>query len=647
MTKTRACGARSALAAVILAAAALGACSRDDSDGEDAVDTSTVVDTATPTGDTALEHTGTRCCPLGNCPVGDACVQGACLPAMSAGTCYLDGHCLDGQVCEGETRCECGQRDCEPTVGLCRYPDGCCNGASDCAGDQVCHQGVCREVAAGGCWHSSQCQAGESCEGLVSCPCGDDSCVAVPGVCGLAGVCCLVDAECGEGAVCRGGSCVDAPTGETCYLDSACDPGETCQGEYLCACGSAGCAVPTTPGRCDAPGGPCCEDNGACADGELCVDGRACLAAPTDNQCWVDGHCGVGRVCEGAQICDCDAEEGCASTPGECRTPVLGCGDASECPAGMRCVIPDAFHCPGAPDPTRGICVEAVDEGCWSGDDCASFMRCGGEVVCVEAQGCEAPNSPGVCRDKVLMRDCCSSHVDCEDGTECRNGNSSLTCPPDVSAVCLPSPQYGETCWNFEDCPDGFVCNRSWICHCNGQCFWNRQGACEAPRYCQADVDCGTDEVCAKDPECIASPCTTQQTCSPGGQCQPRIAGRCWNHNECAAGEYCQDLRICPPDQDCVAPDAPGLCAPRAAAGQCCTSHRGCEPGLRCVSVASMTGCFLDITAVCVPAIVTGNDCFAHEDCGPGQACSGARVCPCGVDGCTSPPQAGACVVAD
>jgi len=316
----------------------------------------------------------------------------------------------------------------------------------------------------------------------------------------------------------------------------------------------------------------------------------------------------------------------------------------------MRCVLPDQGLClsssldAGLETPERGICVEDVDGACWQASDCHVDSRCGEEKICRDPAGCDAPNVAGNCMAKVKRWDCCDSHNDCAAGYQCRNQDSSLTCPPSSSAVCLNEPILGESCWNVEDCPVGKSCYRVWICGCNGKCYFNNMGQCETPTNCQTDQDCGEGWVCAKDPECLTSPCTTIATCQVGGQCQVKVEGGCWNHDECGAGKYCEGLKICPSDTTCSVPDQPGICADRAGLGECCTSFRGCEPGLRCVSVGQRTGCKTDFTSVCVPAVTPGTSCFADDDCDPAQRCEGARICPCGVETCDGPPAAGNCV---
>lgn len=639
------------LSTILAASVALLACgdSKSDADADGEVVSTDVGDT-TDTAET-VDPGATVCCPLGTCAsTAQACIQGACVPRVtSTGGCYFDAQCADGRTCVGSTFCACGATDCAPVVGTCGYGQGCCNGPDDCGSGETCLKGRCRAKPAEGCWVDSHCAGGQVCEGMVAPACnqlGPES----PGVCALPGVCCLGDGECGDG-VCRGGRCVERAGAGECWADGECGAGQTCLGEVTCPCavGSSGtdsCAVLPTPGRCGRADESCCAADADCGGGEICVQGE-CGKRPSReaNECWVDAHCGVGRVCDGANLCGCD-EDGCTeSTIGTCRTLRLDCDADGDCPTAMRCVEPDRTLCPTEPQAAgRGVCVEVSDTGCWASSECGPDTRCGGESVCTEAAGCVAANRPGTCQVLADRWDCCDSHAECAPGFECRNQDSSITCPPTNSAVCLPIPEYGERCWNLNDCPDGLACNRVWICGCNGKCYFNRIGACEVPLFCATDNECGVGYTCAREPECFASPCTTASTCQSGGKCQVKVEGGCWSHDECGAGNYCEGLKVCPADLECPVPDQPGLCQPRAPLGECCTSFRGCQAGLRCVSVAQRTGCKTDFTAVCVPAITPGNSCYADDDCDTNQRCDGARICPCGVETCTDPPAAGQCV---
>lgn len=595
---------------------------------------------------------GITCCPTGTCPFGQDCFNGACLPRLAAQTCYFDGQCPSGAVCEASAICACGQTGCTPEAGTCYYPEGCCNSESDCGGGAVCASGRCLNLAVLGdaCWTDGQCSGGLKCEGANICPCGSTNCEDAPGICAQPGVCCATDAECGTDGTCHDGRCVPKAGDGSCWDNDDCGNGDTCLGAASCACvpGAAeewNCNLPSTAGRCGKAADACCANDSDCGNAQICLEGRACVAAPKPaaDDCWVDAHCGSGRECVGASVCGC-SEDGCTdSTPGLCRTKVIACSENGDCPTAMKCSIPDTAWCPGSAAPEAGVCVPLNDSGCWNSSECNGSTRCAAEVVCNRANGCNAPNRPGICDQMVRKWDCCNSHLECGPGLECRNQNSSQTCPPNESAVCVPIPIQGETCWNLNDCPQGLACQKAIICGCNGRCIFSRIGQCERPTNCQANIDCGTDGVCARDAECILSPCSSVSTCPFGGTCQDKEEGLCWNHESCPSGQYCENLRVCPPDTTCAYPNSPGVCQPRVGLGDCCTSYRGCEPGLRCISAGMGSGCALDSTSVCVPGTAVTGTCYSDEDCDRTEFCEGENVCPCGLEDCDGEPRPGRC----
>ncbi len=597
---------------------------------------------------------GNACCPLGTCPNGQRCYGDTCLPTHSGGeACYFDGECAAGARCEGATTCSCGQTGCTPETGVCRYPEGCCNSVDDCGSGADCVNGRCVNLATldGGCWSDAQCEAGKVCEGANVCPCGAEGCEDSPGYCATPGVCCASDRECGADGACVEGRCVPAPKDGGCWADTDCTGGESCLGEVTCPCTpGAGdewtCAALPVAGRCGVETEACCATDADCGEGMACLEGRACVPALAmgSESCFVDGQCGAGRICDGAVVCGCN-EDGCVeSQAGTCRTPVIACTGDSDCPVATKCTIPDRAWCPDADAPTEGVCVPLNDEGCWNSSECNPNVRCGSEVVCDRPEGCAAPNRPGICEQKVRKWDCCNSHLECGEGLECRNQNSTQTCPPTASAICVPIPVPGETCWNFEDCPQGLSCQKTIICGCNGRCRYNRIGQCERPTNCQANIDCGTEAVCARDAECILSPCSTVSTCPFGGTCQDKEEGFCWNHESCPSGQYCEGLKVCPPDTTCPYPNSPGVCQPRVGLGECCTSFRGCEAGLRCTSAGTGAGCSLDSTSVCVPATAVSGTCYDDQDCDRTEFCQGEEICPCGLEDCAGePPRPGVC----
>ena len=590
-----------------------------------------------------------RCCPAGVCPFGEVCIEGACHPQPGQYGCFVDAACDAGQLCDGATVCTCEDESCQPATGTCRWPEGCCNSDADCDGTGVCASGVCRaKPEALACWHDGNCAAGQVCEDVQSCPCGQTDCEPTTGYCSLPGLCCLTDAECGEDGLCLESRCVSKPPTGSCYSDLDCAQNKVCAGAYLCPCNSATCIIPSTAGECRDPEDACCISGSDCPQPSLCLAGAACEPAPGGNMCYLDAHCGPGRVCEGATVCGC--EELCptgASVAGTCRTATTVCQNDDDCELGLKCAIPDPLWCPGKPNPVNGVCVEAIDSGCWTADDCKGDERCTGEVICTDPAGCSQPNVVGVCNPYPLAGDCCDSHLDCDVGMECRNSNTTVTCPPTGTAVCLPIPKYGEDCWNYLDCPAGQACNKSWICPCGGRCGKSHEGWCGSMdgQGCHANVDCGTGFTCSRDEECLLNPCYSTSECPTSGTCKTNISGQCWSNSSCPTGQYCEGLRVCPTDTTCNDPDEAGTCTPLKEIGECCDSYKACEAGARCVSAVTGTGCVLDVSSICAPYVQFNITCFSDDDCEPSRECIGPELCSCGLAGCDGPPVPGTCTL--
>ena len=636
-------------AALLSALVATGCGDSSTSGGEDAAgDTQTTVaaDTTAPK-DNGLVMAGLACCAGSACDPGEYCLNGACHAFPASGACYAASDCETGQECVGGASCPCEEASCETAIGACEWPAGCCNDDSGCGAGEVCALGVCHaDPGPGACWSAKQCNPGQLCDDVKGCPCGIDGCTEHAGFCAQPGACCISDKECGANGRCVGGGCVARPDVGRCFEDGDCPGGEVCAGAAECACGGTDCAVPTSSGTCKVAADACCVSNADCGAGSICVDGEGCVPLPAGEACYLDEHCGVGRVCDGANTCPCgvDCDQGWVA--GACRTVATPCQSDGGCGPGMRCVVPDTAWCPIENAPTNGVCVQAVDAECWSTDDCAGVQRCSSERVCTSPLGCSEPNVPGRCEVPVGEGDCCNSHRECEIGYECRNSNTTTTCPPQPTAVCLPAPKLGETCWNYLDCPPANVCNEAFVCACGAMCHRSRNGYCSpaATQYCNSNSDCGDSFVCARDYECIANPCFVNNDCAQGGVCKPKNDVDCWNSSVCGDGNYCKGLRICPANTTCTEPDKSGVCAPLGGPGECCSSYYGCDDGLRCISAIGRSGCSLDASSVCVPYTQFNISCFADEDCAENRTCEGAKVCICNQPNCDGPPVAGNCV---
>lgn len=644
--------------ALLLALAVGGtACSSDTAGGggdasSDATTDGSDVDTSGTAGATDDTPAADRCCSAGVCLIGEICLEGVCHAAPPTGSCYYDGECADGQVCDGAVRCtDCLDASCDPQPGQCLWPGECCNSHAECGSGEHCHEGVCRTDPSKGCLLDLHCAAGQVCEGIGSCPCGESGCEAAPGYCSLPGSCCLADGECGAGGQCIGNRCLAEPDAGSCYESSDCSGNQRCVGAFICPCGDESCAIPTTAGVCTAAEEVCCEVASDCTETSVCVAGEACLPAPGGNQCYVDDHCGLGRECIGPQVCNCnDICPTGSSQPGTCQTKKLSCSTDDDCTPGMECIIADAAWCPDEGPPQTGVCVESKDDVCWNTDQCGFNQHCTSETICLDASGCTDANQAGFCQTFTKLGDCCTSHRDCAEGFECRNSNTAMTCPPNGTATCVPTPQYGESCWNYLDCPENLVCNQAYVCACSSKCAKSRIGWCGSPfgQPCKTNVDCGGGFTCAIDIECKLNPCFSGSDCSVSGKCQQNALDACWRHEDCGGGNYCKGLRICPAEiGNCTDPDVAGTCAPLEEIGGCCDSYKACGAGLRCVSSVYETACTLDVSSVCVPKWDNSSplSCFTDDDCDPSRECVGSTVCACEQDGCDDDPAAGVCAL--
>ena len=590
---------------------------------------------------------GLACCPSGICHTGEACIGGACHAIPGSLGCHSASGCLKGQICESPKLCPCEDPSCEPESGTCLYPEGCCNADSECEETQSCLGGICHDApAAGRCFTDLDCAGGLLCESAEPCTCGDEGCVPATGFCALPGPCCLGDEECGPVGQCLADGCEAKAEGGRCFVLDDCGAGEICAGASLCPCGTIGCLIPTTDGACLPEGEGCCILGSDCAGGEICVDGLQCVPAPESGSCYKDAHCGKGRVCQDANVCGCGSD-GCVSVPGTCHTPLSACTGEGDCVPGMRCVPPDIAYCPGEGPAALSVCVPDVPTGCWASGDCETGERCIGEVICLDPAGCSEANIPGKCVSQGVKDVCCGSHLDCAPGFECRNSNTYKTCPPSSTSVCLPKPEYGISCWNYQDCPESQVCLKARICACGARCFKSGRGFCEpaSQQVCNSDLDCGGSYSCARDLECVVNPCNATDDCPLGGQCHADMPGSCWNHKDCGDGSYCKGLRICPADAICDDIDKAGECAPKEEVGACCDSYFACTTGLRCMSSVAKTQCTLDVSSVCVPYGVFNQSCFSDAECAENRICMGQKMCACGLEGCDDPPTPGQCVL--
>ncbi len=200
-----------------------------------------------------------------------------------------------GPCAVGRTQCVNGEAQCQPittaTDERCDGVDNDCNGTPDdgtglCGDGQVCRLGSCVPV----CFEGS-CDTGFSCDTTVG-ACVQDSCVGV---------------TCDSGQRCQDGSCVDAcegivcPHGQRCISGACVDPcaSVTCEASQFCREGLCVQRCPCSP----CPAGETCNADGTCSargcDIVVCGDGSYCQDGECHDIC-------EGVVCPAGQTCTVD-----------------------------------------------------------------------------------------------------------------------------------------------------------------------------------------------------------------------------------------------------------------------------------------------------------------------------------------------------
>lgn len=393
-----------------------------------------------------------ECVGAGPCPCEAACEQwsegpGYCVPEGKSclvippadhptmfGTCKkLLGWVFDGQGCVQAGGCDCfglcdfvyaSQEACEASCGIGPPPQPeCCHLDAQCGAGKTCAKplaqsalGICVDADKPPvCWDETECAQGEVCEGAMTCPCGSECKNLAPGKCAPQDGCCLEDAECGGGSVCRKpdgsgetyGRCMWELDEGMCWSSDDCGGGQACVDAFYCPCYQL-CGAPDIPGTCqDLPGG-CCVDDAGCPEGQQCEangpslpgtckadpDGPEC---PFDAQCcWTKDDCGKGQLCQGASVCGCLA---LCPTCGDCLPDQIGqcvgadgacCNGDSDCPEGWLCAGQEG----GGP----GSCKPPPPFGkCWSPAQCTLGEACIKAQLCPCNAECDQEDAPGDC----------------------------------------------------------------------------------------------------------------------------------------------------------------------------------------------------------------------------------------------------------
>lgn len=284
----------------------------------------------------------------------------------------------------------------------------------------------------------------------------------VDAMCGLAGLACCPQGDCGRDACCGSqGKCV--ASGQPC-------------GPSRGVCHDAVCGPIVWPNGCGGPGQPCCDPEG-CASGGCCAGG-VCVAPGT--ACTRSG----GGVCQNGSCGDCgNASQRCCVTNGlqECTAPYLKCeqnlcvqcgSSAFGCCWGHRCGPELLCNTTGA-TAGDGACLPcgSVGEACCPGNLCKNGGCCAGDNKCV-GQGvscgpagttCQA----GACQTCGGMGQACCGQACTEVGAVCRM-NICTACGGPTQPCCADQSCHSGGCCvagkcqanGTTTCPNGQRCDR-------------------------------------------------------------------------------------------------------------------------------------------------------------------------------------------
>jgi hypothetical protein len=354
-----------------------------------------------------------------NCGAGMVCREGACMA------------CETGDSCQPANPCHEGTLDCTGGIASCRDNNRAKPAGDSCGPGKVCG-------ASGQC---IACNAGMECNlpnepcraGKIECSTGTARCVASGDQAN--------GKACGNGQVCRSGSC------------EACSDGMFCTPANKCHLGKLSC----TSGR------PVCVDMGdraangtGCGENLYCSNG-ACVSCTAATSCTVSNPCKTGiTTCDtGTSQCLEDRNRRDGTNCGEGRVCQNGvcqaCGDGMGCTPANKCHLGRLSCATGSP-----VCSDAMASAA-NGSDCGVNLVCnnGNCVPCTARLDCQSPCQTGItsCGSGTSQ---CVLTANKRDGTGCGAGRvcQSGSCEPcgGIGQACC-----GGTCNGGSRCANGDV----------------------------------------------------------------------------------------------------------------------------------------------------------------------------------------------
>ena len=231
--------------------------------------------------------------------VNQGCDPGDDTDCINPLVCAASGECLylDGSSCSSNSECVgvCITNECSVQSLLL----GDCDETADCAGTNVCDQGVCRLLNLEVCTDNEECI--NTC---INSECGnlgnlDDTCDPNDGQDCQSTIDCGTDGNCGgSGADCSSNSDSLCGSGLICIFNQCNSPsnfGGSCEEDSDCV-NTVGCGQNNL---CGSAGAPCANDNSLCDVGLTCISN---FCAPVSSS---------GGACDDADAQDCTGTYDC------------------------------------------------------------------------------------------------------------------------------------------------------------------------------------------------------------------------------------------------------------------------------------------------------------------------------------------------